>query len=210
MAVNQQAIDQIKLDEAFATETYRPFNECWTVRMDRSLMVIDDNEECISRFTDNPDDEKKALMVVNDKNRQIVLLSIDNKLIKEHRGGICDCALFDDKQFHFVEFKTNAYGNSPEQVCETFDKATSQLKETIHVFKDKLQKVDVVFEDAVTLSCHIALSERFPKHRAIKQDYQLSFSDENDNLPLFFSDKIYWEDVDNHAQTAFPDRVCKI
>ena len=33
MAVNQQAIDQIKLDEAFATETYLPFNECWKSKL---------------------------------------------------------------------------------------------------------------------------------------------------------------------------------
>lgn len=193
MAVNQQAIDQIKLDEAFATDTYLPFNECWTVRMDSSLMVIDDDDEKFSRFTDNSDDEQKALMVINENNRQIVLLSIDNKLIKDHVGGICDCALFDDKQFRFIEFKTNAYGNSPEQVRETFDKATSQLKETIHVFKDKLQKVDIVFEDAVTLSCHVVVSQRFPKSRAIKQEYQICFADENDNIPLFFSEKTIWE-----------------
>lgn len=192
MAVNQQSIDQLKLDEAFAKDTFRPFNECWTVRMDSSLMVIDDDVDNFSRFTDNPDDEHKALMIINENNEQIVLLSIDNKLIKAHKGGICDCALFDDKQFNFVEFKTNAYGNSPEQVRETFDKATSQLKETIHVFKDKLQKVDIIFEDAVTLSCHVVVSQRFPKSRAIKQAYQMNFADENDNIPLFFSDKIYW------------------
>lgn len=192
MAVNQQAIDHVKLDEAFATGTYRPFNECWTVRMDSSLMVIDDDVEKFSRFTDNPDDEQNALMVINENNRQIVLLSIDNKLIKEHVGGICDCALFDDEQFRFIEFKTNAYGNSPEQVRQTFDKATSQLKETIHVFKDKLQKVEIVFEDAVTLSCHIVVSQRFPKCMAIKQDYKISFADDNDNIALYFLDKIYW------------------
>lgn len=194
MAVNQQAIDKIKLDEAFATGTYMPFNKCWTVRMDSALMVIDDDDEKFSRFTDNSDDEQKALMVINENNNLIVLLSIDNKLIKEHVGGICDCALFDDKQFRFIEFKTNAYGNSPEQVRETFDKATSQLKETILVFKDKLQKVDIVFEDAVTLSCHVVVSQRFPKSRAIKQEYQIGFADENNNIPLFFSDKTYWEE----------------
>ena len=193
MAVNQKAIDRIKLDEAFATETYMPFNKCWTVSMDSELMVIDDDEKKFSRFTDNPDDAQKALMVINEKNRQIVLLSIDNKLIREHVGGICDCALFDDKQFRFVEFKTNAYGNSTEQVRQTFDKATSQLKETIHVFKDRLQKVDIRFEDAVVLNCHVVLSQRFPKSRAIKQEYQISFSNENDNIGLFFSDKTYWE-----------------
>lgn len=140
MAVNQQAIDRIKLDEAFASETYLPFNECWTVSMDSELMVIDDDDLKYSRFTVDSEDAQKALMVVNEKNKQIVLLSIDNKLIKEHQGGICDCALFDDKQFRFVEFKTNAYGNSTEQVCETFDKATSQLKETIHVLRTDFRR----------------------------------------------------------------------
>ena len=56
MAVSQQAIDKIRLDEAFATNTHRPFNECWTVRMDSELMVIDDDEEKYSRFTDDSDD----------------------------------------------------------------------------------------------------------------------------------------------------------
>lgn len=194
MAVNQKAIDRIKLDEVFATETYLPFNECWTVSMDSELMVIDDDEKKYSRFTYDPEDAQKALMVINEKNRQIVLLSIDNKLIREHVGGICDCALFDDKQFRFVEFKTNAYGNSTEQVRKTFDKATSQLKETIHVFRDRLQKVDIKFEDACALSCHVVVSQRFPKSRAIKQEYQISFADENDNIGLFFSEKTYWED----------------
>lgn len=193
MAVNQPAIDRIRLDEAFATDTYKPFNECWTVRMNSELMVIDDDDEKYSRFTDDPDDVQRALMVINANKRQIILLSIDHKLIKEHVGGICDCALFDDKQFRFVEFKTNAYGNSEQSVRDTFDKATEQLKETIRVFKDRLQKVDIVFEDAVTLSCHVVVSQRFPKRRAIIQDYQMSFADENDNIGLFFSDKIYWE-----------------
>ena len=193
MAVNQQSIDSIRLDEAFATNTYRPFNECWTVRMDSELVVIDDDEEKCSRFSNNLDDLQKALLVINKNNRQIVLLSIDNKLIVNHEGGIADCALFDDKQFHFVEFKTNAYGNSSEQVRETFDKATSQLKETIRVFRNRLQDVNVVFEDTITLSCNVVVSQRFPKSRAIKQEYQISFADENNNIPLFFPEKIFWE-----------------
>ena len=193
MAVNQQSIDSIRLDEAFATNTYRPFNECWTVRMDSELVVIDDDEEKCSRISNNLDDLQKALLVINKNNRQIVLLSIDNKLIVNHEGGIADCALFDDKQFHFVEFKTNAYGNSSEQVRETFDKATSQLKETIRVFRDRLQDVNVVFEDTITLSCNVVVSQRFPKSRAIKQEYQISFADENNNIPLFFPEKIFWE-----------------
>ena len=40
MAVNQAAIDHLRLDEAFGIETYKPFNDCWTVKMDRELMVV--------------------------------------------------------------------------------------------------------------------------------------------------------------------------
>lgn len=196
MAVSQQAIDGLRLDEAFATNTHRPFNECWTVRMDSELMVIDDDEEKYSRFTNYFDDAHKALLVINKNNRQIVLLSIDNKLIKDHEGGIADCALFDDKQFHFVEFKTNAYGNSEQSVRDTFDKATDQLKETIHVFNDRLQKIGIHFENAVVLSCYIVVSQRFPKSRAIKQEYQISFANENNNIALFFPEKIFWEDFE--------------
>lgn len=66
MAVNQQAIDRIKLDEAFATETNKPFNECWTVRMDSELMVIDDDEGKFSRFTDNPATAESYRMRIKD------------------------------------------------------------------------------------------------------------------------------------------------
>lgn len=195
MAVNQPAIDRLRLDEAFSNETFKSFNECWTVRMDSELLVVDDDTEKVSKFTDDKEETPKALLVINENNRQIVLLSIDNKLIKNHEGGIADCALFDVEQLRFVEFKTNAYGNSEQSVRDTFDKATAQLTETIQVFKDRLKKVNILFEDSITICCHIVISHRFPKSRAVKQEYQISFSDENDNIPLYFSEKTYWEAV---------------
>ena len=36
-----------------------------------------------------------------------------------------------------------------------------------------LEKQCFIFEDAVTLRCHVVVSQRFPKSRAIKQDYQM-------------------------------------
>lgn len=192
MAVGIEAIDRLKLDEAFAKGTFRPFNECWTVRMDRELLIVDDDTEKYSRFSDDPEEESKALMVINEKNKQIVLLSIDNKLISSHQGGITDCALFDTDQFRFIEFKTNAYGNSEKAVHETFEKASHQLIETIHVFADRLEKVNVTFEDAITISCHIVVSHSFPKSKAMKQEFQLAFAEET-GYALDFSEKTYWE-----------------
>lgn len=192
MSVGIAAIDKLKMDEAFAQETYRPFNECWTVRMDKELLIVDDDEQKFSRFSDNLEEGNKALMIINEKNKQIVLLSIDNKLIASHPGGITDCALFDTEQFRFIEFKTNAYGNSEKAVHDTFEKASHQLIETIHVFADKKEKVGIHFEDATVISCHIVVSHSFPKSKAMKQEFQLAFAEET-GYALDFSEKTYWE-----------------
>ena len=53
MAVNQAAIDYLRFDEAFNTDTYKPFNDCWTVKMDRELMVVDDDIEKVVSAYDN-------------------------------------------------------------------------------------------------------------------------------------------------------------
>lgn len=191
MAVGVLAIDKLKMDEAFASNIHSPFNQCWTIRMDKELMVVDDDVLKYSHFSDNINEEQKALMVINNNYKVIILLSIDNKLISGLEGGIADCAIFDDEQFRFVEFKTNALGNSEKAVRDTFDKATSQLVATYQLFTDRLNEVDIQFSDAVTISCHIVVSHSFPKSKAVKQEYQLAFADEY-CMELSFSEKVYW------------------
>ena len=193
MSVNLPAIDRLLLDEAFSDNVYRPFSECWTVRMDSELLLVDDDVEKVSRFSDNEEERSKALVIINEKNRQIVLLSIDNKLIKDHEGGIADCALFDDNQFHFVEFKTNAYGNSEQSIRDTFEKAISQLVETIRVFQNRLIPLGIDINEVISLSCQIVVSESFPRSSALKQEYQIRFADENDGIGLSINRKLFWE-----------------
>lgn len=191
MTERNKAIDGLKLSEAFA-QSHRPFDECWTVRMDSELLVIDDDESHATRYSDDQDDAGRALLVVNEDNKEIVLLSIDNKLIASRQGGITDGALFDEDQFHFIEFKTNALGNSEQAVFDTFDKAVGQLRETIKVFVEHLepQGIDMMAERIV--ACHVVVSERFPRSRATRQNYSLQFLDET-GVELSFSDKLYWE-----------------
>ena len=133
MASRNEAIDSLQFAEAFQ-QSHKPFDECWSVRMDSELLVVDDDDTHATRFSDNPDDVGRALMVINGENKEIVLLSIDNMLVASRQGGITDGALFDTEQFHFIEFKTNALGNSEQAVFDTFDKAVGQLRETIKVF----------------------------------------------------------------------------
>lgn len=187
------AIDGLKLAEAFA-QPHKPFDECWSVRMDSELLVIDDDDTHATRFSDDPDDAGRALMVINEKNKEIMLLSIDNRLVASRQGGITDGALFDTEQFHFIEFKTNALGNSEKAVFDTFDKAVGQLQETVKVFVERLEPQGVNLIDARQVYCHVVVSERFPRVRATRQAYSLRFFDET-GLELSFSDKLYWEGV---------------
>ena len=194
MAVNQVAIDRLRLDEAFTEKMlHRAFDECWTVKCDERLLVVDDEETRISRFGSENDDLEKALVVFNEKKQEIVLLSIDNQLLKSVEGGLADCALFDDKQFRFVEFKTNAEGKSEGTVQKTFDKASRQLKNTIRIFNDSLKSVDIVFEDAIALSCHIVLSKSFPSNPSLMQDFQIEFMLETGGTMLSFDSETLWE-----------------
>lgn len=195
MAVNQVAIDRLRLDEAFTEKMlHRAFNECWTVKCDETLFVVDDEETRISSFGSDSDDMEKALLVFNENKREIVLLSVDNQLLKGVEGGLADCALFDDHQFRFVEFKTNAEGKNEKAIRKTLDKASHQLKNTIRIFNDSLKSVDIVFEDAITLSCHIVLSKSFPSSPSVMQDFQIEFMLETGGTMLEFSSETHWEE----------------
>lgn len=194
MAGRNKAIDGLKLAEAFA-QSHKPFDECWSVRMDSELLVIDDDDTHATRFSGDADDAGRALMVINEKNKEIVLLSIDNMLVASRKGGITDGALFDSEQFHFIEFKTNALGNSEQAVFDTFDKAVGQLSETIKVFVERLAPQGVNLTDVRQVYCHVVVSERFPRTRATRQEYCLHFFDET-GIELSFSDKLYWEGFD--------------
>lgn len=191
MTGRNKAIDGLKLAEVFA-QSHKPFDECWSVRMDSELLVIDDDDTHATRFSDDVDDAGRALMVINEKNKEIVLLSIDNMLVASRQGGITDGALFDTEQFHLIEFKTNALGNSEQAVFDTFDKAVGQLSETIKVFVEKIAPQGVNLTDVRQVYCHVVVSERFPRTRATRQEYSLRFFDET-GLELSFSDKLYWE-----------------
>ncbi|MCF0218440.1 MAG: hypothetical protein HUK14_01540 [Muribaculaceae bacterium] len=189
-----EAIDSLHLAEAF-TQSHKPFDECWSVSMDSELLVIDDDYEHATRFSTNQDEAGRALMVINEQNKEIVLLSIDNRLVASRKGGITDGALLDLEQFHFIEFKTNALGNSEQAVADTFDKAVGQLKETIKLFAEKLSPLDVNLLSNREVFCHIVVSERFPRSRATRQDCSLQFFDETE-IELSFNEKLYWNKFD--------------
>lgn len=182
MAVGVDSIDKLQLNLIFGNH----FNDCWTVRTDTRLLVVDDDDSKKSRFSDDELDEERALVIVNTKNKVITLISIDHALIDNHLGGIADCAVMDEQKIAFVEFKTNAYGNSEESIRENFEKACNQLKETLNVFGSKLTTQGIDLNDVMAVECRIIVAHRFPRATAIKQDFRVQFAEETNGIDLSF------------------------
>lgn len=187
-----EAIDRLLLPNAFSTNVHMPFDDCWTVRADSKLLVIDDDLSKSSVFSDDESDTRRALVIQNSQNKDIVLLSVDNRLFSSVPGGIADCAIFDTCKFYFVEFKTNALGNSDKAVRDTFDTACKQLKHTLKIFVERLANVEIEFLKMVEVSCQIVVSESFPKSKATKQEYRVAFLEEN-GIPLDIKSNISWD-----------------
>lgn len=183
-----QAISQLKLRYAFRGYD-KDIISCISSTSDRQVMVIDDDELFYSRFSNQEDQEYRCVIVNNVLGHEIYLLAIDNKFISNHPGGIADCALFDESQFNFIEFKTNAEGPTTEIVELTYRKAMSQLENTYRLFKKKLSDAKVEFDKVVSIQCYIVVSSRFPRELAIEQQLQVEFA-QSTHLELSFENVI--------------------
>lgn len=190
MSVGILEIDRLRLDELFPSNGKHAFNQAWTLRTDSLLLVIDDAQQNRTVFSENIEQDRDfGLLVINNKNNVVVLLAIDHALVDNHVGGITDCALLHQSQVVFVEFKTNALGGSEPSTMSTFDKAVSQLKETIHFFENKLSTLSLDLKSSSDVSCRIILAHSFPKATAAKQDIELAFLEE-EGLDLSFESQL--------------------
>ena len=169
-----KAIKNLKL--LFAFRGYHPsFQECIAVTNEKEFRIIDDEKsKCTCITTDA--DPSKCCVVLNPKGDEAVVLSIDNKLISNHKGGISDGAVFNISHFHFIEFKSNAMGHSLEQIKSTYDKAIDQLLETLNIFIKNISRTGLNFCEKTTISCHIVVSKEFPRSSATEQTCQLEFT----------------------------------
>ena len=99
-------------------------------------------------------------------------------------------ALFDELQFNFVEFKTNALGNSIPQIEYTYKDALGQLDATYTLFRDKINAAGVDFDRVTEVHCFITVSNHFPRQSAIEQNIVKEAADSVNHLDLSFEPEI--------------------
>ena len=183
-----QSVQNLRLCSAF--KGYRQkVEDCIAVTTAPEFYIEDDFQSKCTVIVASPNDDKKC-RVLNPSSSEAVVLSIDNKLITNRQ--IADGAVFNMKDFHFVEFKTNAEGNSDKAVSDTYNKAISQLKSTITIFETNLKTVEIDFRNKVNIGCHVIVAETFPRNNAVEVTKAIEFA-EDTLIPLSFENEIELE-----------------
>ncbi len=184
-----EAVKRLKLASAF--RGYNPgVLDCIEVSCDSQFRIVDDADgTCISK---RGKDSYRCCLCVNPNNNEIVLLPLDKKLIKQRVGGMADGAVFDEQKFVFLEFKDQAQGISYSAIEDTYSKASNQLTAALHLFEEKMasNRASVNFTASVDVSCHIIVSDKFPRASALEQNMMLLFAMSNNGVALSFEREI--------------------
>lgn len=88
-----------------------------------------------------------TLTVHNPNAKDIDFIAIDSCILQSNDPKKCDCALFDEKEFYFVEFKTfNSKKNN-----ERRGEANQQLESILEIFRNK--KISFEQYELIALIC---------------------------------------------------------
>lgn len=192
LAVLPQPIADLHLMQAFKGYIV-PISQCVKSSTDEMIFVADLEQEHYSDFVTLHSKEYllgKVMTIYNEHQKEIVLLQIDNKLISSSSSQPrCDCAIADKEAFRFVEFKTNALGNTENAYSQAYETAMSQLSASIQLFADKTKQIGFPLKDRRKLSAHICTSIRFPRIQTSEIGYAVKFG-LLEHLPLYFDSKL--------------------
>ncbi len=109
-------------------------NNCISTVEHGVFKVFDRHDNCCFICVENEPNTLCYFTVSNPTNKLINFLAIDKCTLMGDREKKCDCALFDDSSFYFIEMKTA----TPAQRRKRKSDAYEQLKSTIGIFKSKL------------------------------------------------------------------------
>jgi len=120
-------------------------NGCLSKESNSLFAIFDPPAEQNLKCEITLDTTKGQFHVNNPKQEELYFLAIDKCLFDSKNDSRCDCALFNDLLFYFIEIKDV----KTNKRAEARKKAISQLEETIKQFQEKvdftnIQKIAIV------------------------------------------------------------------
>lgn len=163
--------------------------DCFLSSTRKEIFIADSEDAHFTILVEQDSKENitgRALQLNNPEKHDVVILQIDNKLISSRsRQKRCDCAILDANRLCFVEFKTNAQGNSVSSIHKTYEQAIEQLSATLHLFIEKEQRVGITLQNKRKMSAHICTAVRFPRLPSTQVSYAIHFALQ-EGIPLSF------------------------
>jgi hypothetical protein len=157
---------------------------------EKSEYIVDSEKGKISGFVTKHfgQDEylsEKYFHVENPSSKQYALLQIDRGIIKANDIPKCDCAIANDNELCFIEFKANATSENSSVIDRNYQKAMLQLATTISIFDSyKYPKGNI--RNLRNVEAFICLRQGYPRNKSSQMNYRISFAEAN-KIPLSFA-----------------------
>ncbi|MCP4701971.1 MAG: hypothetical protein GY862_34695 [Gammaproteobacteria bacterium] len=116
--------------------------------------------------------EEQSFVVDNPDNKQIRLLAVDHCLLFDGEGKKCDCILYDDTYFCFIELK-DVISDDHQKRRRARKDAKPQLLATIELLQDSLPASALA---DITQEAYLCVGRR-PARPAIKSESQAAMRD---------------------------------
>lgn len=134
------------------------------------------------------DSAKKFFEVHNPINKDFSLLQIDHGVINTSKTKKCDCAVIDDLDCAFVEFKTNAVSVNTDTIKRNYNKALRQLSITIDIFRSGLISIGKDLDKLRNMEAYVCFKKGYPRRTASEGTYRVKFAETN-RCALYFDSK---------------------
>ena len=158
--MNNQSALITALQEAFSD---RLSKECLDSIRTISFVVYEDHNNRSRFYIPDTNDDKIGFRIKNPKGKLIYLLAVDQCFFGDDEIKRCDCIIFDDQSFCFVELKLDA---KRRRATANVKEARVQLGETINFFKTALLPKSNNFF-GFTLEAYVVMKTQiYPRHPA--------------------------------------------
>ena len=169
------------------------FYEALFEEMQRHMVWVTDDSAlkyCVFVTETANCDTNKLLKVINSSKSPLYLWRIDGKMFPKYSK--CDCALFQDGKFFFVEFKANAISQTPNSQEITCEKACEQLQITFEQFCQLYEKSGISFRELFTdIKAMVVLNKTIPRDTAFQKNLKSTFLKNNKVILEFGNEKSF-------------------
>lgn len=185
-------LTDLQLPQVFST--YTQTVDSYLLHSTSDEHIVDSETKHISGFVTPTfgqleEQSAKYFEVVNPTSRPYSLLQIDNGLVDTSSTPKCDCAIANDTHFCFIEFKANATSEKADTIEKNYKKAIKQIEVTRDIFNSHYNTQGTDIMSIRKVEAYICFRHGYPRKTSTQINYQVSFAENNNGMPLSFRRK---------------------